>query len=85
MPQRVEGSIEIDAPVERVYGYWETLENLPQFTSNVQEVTSTGPDTTRWRIRGPFGRTLEYEARTTQRQPNSARRLPRCKAGWWRS
>jgi hypothetical protein len=28
MPQRVEGSIEIEAPVETVYSYWETLENL---------------------------------------------------------
>jgi hypothetical protein len=24
MPQRVEGSIEIEVPVETVYGYWET-------------------------------------------------------------
>ena len=72
MPQRVDGSIEIEAPVETVYAYWETLENLPQFMANVEEVTPTGPDTTRWRIKGPFGRTLEWEARTTHQEPNSA-------------
>jgi uncharacterized membrane protein len=72
MPQRVEGSIQIEAPVKTVYGYWETLENLPNFMANVQEVTTTGPDTTHWRVKGPFGRTLEWEARTTQREPNSA-------------
>jgi uncharacterized membrane protein len=72
MPQRVEGSIEIEAPVETVYGYWETLENLPNFMANVEEVTPTGPDTTRWRVKGPLGRTLEWEARTTQKEPNSA-------------
>jgi uncharacterized membrane protein len=72
MPQRVEGSIEIESPVETVYGYWETLENLPDFMANVEEVTPTEPDTTHWRIKGPFGRTLEYEAKTTQREPNSA-------------
>ena len=72
MPQRVEGSIEIAAPVEIVYGYWETLENLPDFMANVEEVTPTDTDTTHWRIKGPFGRTLEWEARTTQREPNSA-------------
>ena len=72
MPQRVEGSIEIEAPVKTVYGYWETLENLPHFMANVQEVNTTGPDTTHWRVKGPFGRTLEWEARTTQREPNSA-------------
>src|ERR687894_626106 len=72
MPQRVEGSIEIEAPVEDVYGYWETLENLPQFMANVQEVTPTGPDTTHWRVKGPFGKTLEWEAQTTQKEQNSA-------------
>jgi uncharacterized membrane protein len=72
MPQRVEGNIEIEAPVETVYGYWETLENLPNFMANVEEVTPTGPDTTRWRVKGPLGRTLEWEARTTQKEPNSA-------------
>jgi uncharacterized membrane protein len=33
----VEGSIvEIEAPVETVYDYWEALENLPQFMANVE-------------------------------------------------
>src|SRR3712207_1548341 len=72
MPQRVEGNIEIEAPVETVYSYWETLENLPQFMANVEEVTPTGPDTTRWRVKGPFGKTLEWEAQTTQKEHNSA-------------
>jgi uncharacterized membrane protein len=72
MPQRVEGLIEIEAPVETVYGYWETLENLPQFMANVEEVTPTGTDTTQWRVKGPFGRTLEWEAQTTQKEQNSA-------------
>ena len=72
MPQRVEGNIEIEAPVETVYSYWETLENLPNFMANVQEVTPTGPDTTHWRVKGPLGKTLEWEAQTTQKEHNSA-------------
>ena len=71
MPQRVEGNIEIEAPVETVYGYWETLENLPNFMANVEEVTPTGPDTTHWRVKGPLGKTLEWEAQTTQKEHNS--------------
>src|SRR5918993_2195426 len=71
MPQRVEGAIEIEAPVETVYGYWETLENLPNFMANVEEVTPTGPDTTRWRVKGPLGKSLEWEARTTNKEANS--------------
>src|SRR5919199_1313217 len=72
MPQRVESSIEIEVPVETVYGYWENLENLPNFMANVEEVTTTGPDTTHWRVKGPLGRTLEWEAQTTQKEQNSA-------------
>jgi len=71
VPQRAEGSVEIALPVEEVYAYWETLENLPRFMANVEEVTPTGPDTTRWRVKGPLGESLEWEARTTHREPNS--------------
>lgn len=71
MPQRAEGSIEIDAPIEIVYRYWETLENLPSFMDNVEEVAPTGTDTTHWKVKGPFGRVLDWEARTTQKEPNN--------------
>jgi uncharacterized membrane protein len=40
--------------------------------ANVEEVTPTGPDTTRWRVKGPLGKTLEWEAQTTQKEHNSA-------------
>ena len=72
MPQRVEGSIEVEAPVQEVYEYWRNLENLPQFMTNVEEVRSTGPDTTHWRVKGPLGSSLEFDARTTQDEPNEA-------------
>ena len=71
MPQRVEGSIEIEVPVVTVYSYWETLVNLPNFMANIEEVTPTGPDTTFWRVKGPLGTTLEWETRTTHKEPNS--------------
>ncbi|MBA2692317.1 MAG: SRPBCC family protein, partial [Rubrobacter sp.] len=72
MAQRVEGNIEIDAPAEKVYARWETLEDLPSFMSNVDEVRSIGPDTTHWKVRGPLGKTLEFDARTTQKEENRA-------------
>ena len=70
MPQRVEGSIEVEAPAQQVYEYWHTLENLPQFMTNVEEVRSTGPDTTHWRGKGPLGAGLEVDARANQDEPN---------------
>ena len=45
MPQRIDSSIEVGAPVQQVYDYWKTLENLPQFMKNVEEVSPTGPVT----------------------------------------
>ena len=71
MAQRVEGSIEIEKPVSEVYDYWETLENLPQFMKNVEEVRATGEDTTHWKIKGPFGATIEFDARTTEKEQDS--------------
>jgi len=72
MPQRVEGSIDVVAPVEKVYDYWKNLENLPQFMTNVEEIRATGPDTTHWVVKGPLGAKLEFDAKTTQDQPNEA-------------
>jgi uncharacterized membrane protein len=72
MPQRVEGNIEVEAPVQQVYEYWQHLENLPQFMSNIESVTSTGPDTTHWVVKGPLGAKVEFDAKTTQDEPNSA-------------
>jgi uncharacterized membrane protein len=66
MPQRIESSVEIEAPVEKVYDYWKTLENLPQFMTNVEEIRPTGPDTTHWVVKGPLGARLEFDAKTTQ-------------------
>lgn len=72
MPQRLEGSVEVNAPVQQVYEYWETLENLPSFMSNVEEVRSTGDDVTHWRVKGPLGTSVEFDARTTQNDRNEA-------------
>src|ERR687898_542894 len=72
MPQRIESSVEVGAPVQDVYDYWKTLENLPQFMKNIEEVRPTGPDTTHWVVKGPLGYRAEFDARTTQNKPNEA-------------
>ena len=72
MAQRVESSVVVEAPVSRVYEYWRDLENLPNFMTNIEEVRSTGPRTTHWRIKGPLGAKMEFDAETTQEEENSA-------------
>ena len=72
MPQRVESSVVVEAPVDRVYDYWRNLENLPNFMSNIEDVRNVGDDRTQWRIKGPLNTTIEYTAETTQDEENSA-------------
>ncbi|MGH3088797.1 MAG: SRPBCC family protein, partial [Rubrobacteraceae bacterium] len=70
MPQRVHESIEVQAPVEEVYRYWSNFENFPNFMQNVEEVRMTGQDTSRWQVKGPFGKSVQFDAKTTEMDPN---------------
>jgi uncharacterized membrane protein len=72
MSQRVESSVVVEAPVSRVYDYWRNLENLPSFMTNVEDVRATGPGMTHWRIKGPLGTKMEFDAQTTQEEENRA-------------
>ena len=72
MAEPITGSIEVEAPVAQIYEYWRNLENLPSFMKNIEEVRATGPDTTHWVVKGPLGYRAEFDARTTQDEPNSA-------------
>ena len=68
MAQRVQESIEVQAPLQDVFTYWSNLENFPQIMRNVEEVRVAG-DTSHWRIKGPLGKTVEFDARTTEMSP----------------
>jgi len=60
----------VDAPVERVYEFWNDFENFPRFMSHVREVRRTGPDRTHWVVAGPGGTPIEWDAVVTKRVPN---------------
>jgi uncharacterized membrane protein len=60
----------VDAPVERVYEFWNDFENFPRFMSHVREVKRTGPDRTHWVVTGPGGTPVEWDAVVTRRLPN---------------
>ena len=70
MAQRVHESIEVQAPVEDVFRYWSNFENFPNFMQNVEEVRMEGQDTSHWRVKGPLGKSVEFDARTTEMDPN---------------
>ncbi|HEU4847039.1 MAG TPA: SRPBCC family protein [Rubrobacteraceae bacterium] len=70
MAQRVHESIEVQAPLQDVFRYWSNFENFPSFMQNVEEVRMSGRDTSHWRVKGPLGKSVEFDARTTEMDPD---------------
>ena len=70
--QRVEKSIRVKAPAARVYEFWRDFENFPRFMERVDEVhrLDSAGRRTHWKISGPLGKTVEYDATLTQDEPN---------------
>ncbi len=69
MAQRVHESIEVQAPLQDVFTYWSNLENFPQIMRNVEEVRVIDREMSHWRVKGPLGKTVEYDARSTEMSP----------------
>jgi uncharacterized membrane protein len=70
MAQRVYEGIEVQAPLRDVFRYWSNFENFPSFMQNIEEVRMSGQDTSHWRVKGPLGKSVEFDARTTEMDPN---------------
>src|SRR3954468_1817635 len=72
--QRVEKSIRVKAPASQVYQFWRNFENFPRFMEHVEEVRCQQPDcrTSHWKLRGPMGKDVEYDAELTQDEQNKA-------------
>src|SRR5215208_380433 len=70
MAQRVRESIEVRAPLEDVFSYWSNFENFSDYMANIEEVRMTGQDTSHWKVKGPLGKSVEFDARTTEIDPS---------------
>ncbi len=70
--QRAEKTIRVNAPAQKVYDYWRNFQNFPQFMEHVEEVrpVSGNDKLTHWKIKGPLGVTVEFDAELTKDEPN---------------
>jgi uncharacterized membrane protein len=70
--QRVEKSIRVNAPVDKVYQFWRSFDNFPQFMENVEEVRTTDASgrMSHWRVKGPMGKAFEFDAEMVRDEPN---------------
>ena len=66
----IQKTININAPVEEVFKFWENYENFPRFMSNVREVIDKGDGRSHWVVAGPAGVPVEWDAVVTKRVPN---------------
>jgi len=62
--------ITINRPPAEVYGFWRDLENLPRFMRHLESVSSTGPGRSRWKVKGPAGTTVEWNAEIVEDRPS---------------
>ena len=63
-------SIIVNAPVAQVFTFWRNFENFPRFMENVESIHVIGPDLTHWKTKGPLGKMVEWDAKTTSVQEN---------------
>ena len=64
--------LEIDVPAAKAYDWWRGLTNLPAILPDVESVTAaeSGADVTHWKVHGPLGTTVEWDARIVEDVPN---------------
>ena len=67
---KIDKSIEVNAPPERVYAFWRRLENLPRILSNVESVHSLGDTRSHWTVKTVGGATVEWDAEIINDKPN---------------
>jgi uncharacterized membrane protein len=66
----VQKTVNIDAPVERVYQLWSNFGNFPRFMAHVREVRDLGGGRSHWKVAGPAGASVEWNAILTKQVAN---------------
>jgi uncharacterized membrane protein len=66
----VRQAVTIDRPLEEIYRFWHTFENLPRFMEHLVSVTVLDDRRSHWVARVPGGTTIEWDAEITEDRPN---------------
>jgi uncharacterized membrane protein len=65
----VQKTINLNAPVERVFRLWTNYQNFPHFMSDVRDVKDLGDGRSHWTVAGPAGTSVEWDAVITSFTP----------------
>jgi uncharacterized membrane protein len=66
---KVDKSVIVEAPPERLYGVWRNFENLPRFMSHLDRVTVVDRHRSHWRVKTAVG-IVEWDAEIINDQQN---------------
>lgn len=69
MEDKITKNIIVKAGVEKVFNAWSNFENFPYFMKNIKSVSILGGDVSEWKMIGPLGVDIEWEAETTMVEP----------------
>jgi len=58
---KVEHTVTINSPPDKLYGYWRQLENLPRFMHHLESVAQQN-DISHWVAKGPLNTPIEWDA-----------------------
>jgi uncharacterized membrane protein len=67
---KIEASVTIRSPLEKVFGFYRDFSNLPTFLGDVMAIEQTGPATSRWTIQGLLGIRTHWNVRVTEERAN---------------
>src|SRR5262249_14231077 len=69
-PVALQKTIQIAAPLDRVYSLWTRYENFPLFMSRIRDVRDLGHGRSHWVAQGPLGIPLQWTAVITEQVPH---------------
>jgi hypothetical protein len=67
--QLVGRSVTINRPREEVYAFWRDLPNLAAVMENVERIDTIDAKRSHWVVKGPAGKTVEWDSVVTDDQP----------------
>jgi uncharacterized membrane protein len=67
---KIERSVTVNRPPAECYAFWREPSNLPRFMQHLEQVEAGGEGRSRWRVRLPGGRMVEWTALVINDVPN---------------
>ncbi len=61
----IQKTINVGAPIDVVFALWANFENFPKFMANVVDIDLIGPGESHWKVKGPAGSVVEWDAEIT--------------------